>query len=139
MKKIVFLAVFLVLIYGGYRYIQAVIHFERLSSSIDLIISQPQYYSVKSMKDFIVTKAAKLKITLSEEDVEITVRDTDRTSLGERFIKRPGIKVENKLLTIRFNYPVKIYGISRTFYYNINKVFTSKTSMVVPDIEESIH
>lgn len=139
MKKIVFLSVFLVLIYGGYKYIQDGIHFEKLSSRIDLIISQPQSYSMKSMKEFVVAEAAKLEIPLSGEDVEITVKDTERRSLGERFIERPGIEVESKLLSIRFNYPVKIYGISRTLSYNMEKVFTSKASMVVPDIAEPNH
>jgi hypothetical protein len=58
--------------------------------------------------------------------------------LGERFIARPGIISESKLLIVSFSYPVKILGIAKDFTYNIEKVFTSKTSLVIPYDEELI-
>ncbi len=136
MKKIIFFVLLLVLIHGGYRYIQAAINFERLTDRIKLIISDPQSHSVKSMKKFIAAEAAKLGTPLAEEDIQITVTDTERASLAEKLIETPTIQVESKLLTIRFRCPVKIYGFTKVFSYDVEKVFTSKASLVVPYIEE---
>ena len=138
MKKIVFFTILTVLLYGGYRYIEAVIHFEKLSNKIDIIISEPQSKSLESMEEALLAEAAKLEIPLSPNDIEITVRDTDKKGLGEIFIARPEIEAESKLLIVSFSYPVKILGIAKYFTYNIEKVFTSKTSLVVPYDEELI-
>jgi hypothetical protein len=124
------------LLYGGYSYIEAVIRFEKLSNKIDIIISEPQSKSLESMEEALLAVAAKLKIPLSHNDIEITVRDTDKKGLGEIFIARPNIEAESKLLIVSFSYPVKILGIARDFTYNIEKVFTSKTSLVIPYDEE---
>ena len=136
MKKIVYSTIFLVLLYGGYSYIEAVIRFEKLSNKIDIIISEPQSKSLESMEEALLAVAAKLEIPLSHNDIEITVRDTDKKGLGEIFIARPKIEAESKLLIVSFSYPVKILGIAKDFTYNIEKVFTSKTSLVIPYDEE---
>ncbi len=136
MKKIVLFTIFLVLLYGGYSYIEAVISFGKLSNKIDIIISEPQSKSLESMEEALLAEAAKLEIPLSHNEIEITVRDTDKKGIGEIFIARPEIEAESKLLVVSFSYPVKILGIAKDFTYNIEKVFTSKTSLVVPYDEE---
>ncbi len=136
MKKIVFLIIVLILFYSGYSYIEAVISFGKLSNKIDIIISEPQSKSLESMEEALLAESAKLEIPLSHNDIEITVRDTDKKGIGEIFIARPEIEAESKLLVVSFSYPVKILGIAKDFTYNIEKVFTSKTSLVVPYDEE---
>ncbi len=129
MKKIIYLAIFLLLIYGGYQYVRAYIDFNTLCGRIDFIVSEPKSHSPDSIVKFILAEAAKLEIPLSEEDVEVTIEKTDRASLGEALIERPGIAVESKLLSIRFQYPVEIAGMTKIFTYDIEKVFTSKASL----------
>ncbi len=136
MKKIVFFIIFSVLLYGGYRYIEALIRFEKFSNKIDLIISEPQSKSLESMEEALLVEAAKLEIPLFTNNLKITVRDTEKKGIGEIFIARPGIKAESKLLIVSFSYSTKILGIAKEFTYNIEKVFTSKTSLVVPYDEE---
>jgi len=131
MKKTICLAIFLVLVYAGYQYLQASINFSRLSGRIDVIISDPQSFSIDSMREYILAEAAKQEISLASEDIEIAVRNTDKSSLGEKLIERPGIAVESKVLVIHFDYPVRIPGMSKTFSYDVEKVFTAKTS--IPD------
>jgi hypothetical protein len=132
MRKIIYFAIFLVFIYGGYRYTLAYLNFNRLSSRIDQIISEPQAHTIESMKEYILDEAAKLEITLPVEEIDIEIRETDRASLGETLLERPGIDVESKLLSIQFSYQVEICGISRTYTYDIEKAFTSKTFLVNP-------
>jgi hypothetical protein len=128
-KKIIYLAIFLLLIYGGYQYVRAYLQFNKLCGRIDLIVSEPQSHSPDSIVRFILAEAAKLEIPLSEEEVEVTIEKTDRASLGQALVERPGIDVESKILAIRFHYPAEIVGITKTFTYDTEKVFTSKASL----------
>jgi hypothetical protein len=131
-KKLIFVVICLLLVYGGYQYVQAYLDFNKLSARIDLIISDPKSHTLDSMEEFILTEAANLGIHIAEEDVEISIRETDRASLGQIMIEREGISVESKLLVIHFSYPVEIYGITKIISYDIEKVFTSKASLLNP-------
>ncbi len=136
MKKIFWLAILSILAYGGYRYTRAYLDFVELAGRMDPIISEPQSYSPASMRKFILEEAAKLQIPLSAEDIEISIGETDRESLGETLLERPGISVESKRLEIHFKYPVEILGFTRTFSYDLEKRFTSRASLEVPHMEE---
>ncbi|MFQ5900878.1 MAG: hypothetical protein ACE5IH_04915 [Thermodesulfobacteriota bacterium] len=134
MKKLILLAIIGILLFGGYRYISAVIDFEGFSNRIDLILNEPQSKSVDSMKNAILREAKEREIPLSMEGIAMTIEDTERRSFGERLVERPEIEVESKLLILRLSYAVKIYGISKTFSYNVDKVFTSKASLKLPPV-----
>jgi len=129
MKKILCLAIFVVLLYTGFQYLQAFRQFSNLSSRVDLIVSDPRSYTPETMRKFVVSEASELEIPLSKSDIEIAIKRTDRKSLAQTRVERPGIEMESKLLLIHFHYPVEICGITRTFSYTREKVFTSKASL----------
>jgi len=131
-KKLIYVVICLLLVYGGYQYVQAYLEFNKLSARIDLISSDPKSHTLDSMEQFILTEASKLGIHLAEEDVEISIRETDRASLGQIMVEGEGISVESKLLVIHFSYLVEIYGVKKMFSYDIEKVFTSKASILNP-------
>jgi hypothetical protein len=132
MKKIIYPAIAFLLVYGGYRYVRAYFDFHSLRSQVDLLISEPQFHTESTLRTQILAKATELGIPLSEEDIEVSIGETDRASLGELLIERPGIEVESKLLTVRFRYPVQIVGLTKAFSYEIEKPFTAKTTLVKP-------
>jgi hypothetical protein len=138
MKKIVFFIIFLALLYGGYIYLDAVIRFEKLSNRIDLIISEPQSKSIESLKKAFIREAATLNIPLSHDELEIIVTETEKRAIGEMFVERPGIDAESKLLIVRFSHPIEIFGIRKDLSFREERVFTSHTTLAIPNHEDFI-
>lgn len=133
MKKLFLLATFGVVILGGYPYVRARAEFERLRARIEPVLSEPQFETTDSIKARILREAEVMGVPLTPEGVQVVIRDTDRKSLGETMLERPGIEVESKLLIVYVRYPVELWGFRRTFAIDIERPFTARAAIVNPN------
>ena len=130
MKKIVVLAVFLILGWLGFSFFSAYWARAQFTEEVDSLLQSPRDLSEGSLTPLILNKAGQFGITVDPQDVQIRIAAADPETTTSRLIEKRGLTAEVRILTLHMRYGQSTLGISRSYTLDRKRIFTAQA--VIP-------
>ena len=134
-QKLVFLSALLVLAYGGYEYLRAVVDHAKLEEAVNLLFESPQAMTPAQLQESFEKSAEGVGIRVPAEQIHLSLEDTGEKSQTGKLIEPSGMLIQSKLLTLDASYSRRILGFPKWFSIHRRKVFTYRVEqpMTIPD------
>ena len=134
-QKLVMAAAFLLLAYGAYAYLRAVVDHARLEEAVNLLFESPQSTAPARLQEDFEKSAEGLGIRIPPEQIHLSLEDTREKSQAGKIIEPSGMLIQSKLLTLDASYSRRILGFPKWFSIHRRKVLTYRVEqpMTIPD------
>jgi len=125
-KKILLVLLIGIVVHAGYQVVKSYEISERFSDDLDTLMLMVRSQTEESFKQQVIARAEKSGIQLTPDQVSVRIEDTAASSFGSRVLGSTGAAVQNKQITLDFQYQIPIYGIPLTHSVHRTKVFAAE-------------
>lgn len=125
-KKILLVLLVGIVIHAGYQFLKSFQISEGFSDDLDTLMLMVSSQTEESFKQQVIARAKKNGIQLTPDQVSVRIEDTTASSLGSRVLGGTGAAVQNKQITLDFEYQIPIYGTPLTHSVHRTKVFAAE-------------
>jgi hypothetical protein len=135
-KKIFLILLIGVAVHAGYQFLKSYEISERFSDDLDTLMLGVSSQTEESFKRQVIQRAEREGIRLAPEEVSVRIEDTTESSLASRVLSGTGAAVQNKKITLDFDYQIPIDGfpLSRSVYRT--KVFAAQIGSPASEQDE---
>ena len=127
-KKILLVLLIGIAVHAAYQYLKSFEISEGLSDDLDTLMLTVRGQTEESFKQQVIAHAERRGIRLTPEEVSVRIEDTTASSFGSRVLSGTGAAVQNKRITLDFQYQIVIDGIPLTYSVHRAKVFAAQIS-----------
>ena len=137
-KKILLVLLIGIAVHAAYQYLKSFEISEGLSDDLDTLMLTVRGQTEESFKQQVIAYAERRGIRLTPDEVSVRIEDTTASSFGSRVLSGTGAAVQNKQITLDFEYQIPIYGIPLTHSVHRTKVFAAEIRSPAAVQEEQI-
>ncbi len=137
MKKIVFIALFLILGWIGFSYATAAWTREQFIQEVDSLLESPRDLTEALLIPLILNKAQPFGLSLRPEDVRVRFASSDRETTTSKLIENKGFKAEVQTLSLHIEYGQTVLGTSHLYTLDRERIFTAQISPLSQPTGES--
>ena len=128
MKKLIVLAVLLVIGTWTYEYIAAGIRYARLDNAVIMVLETAPNSPPDQIRETVLRDAARIGVPLNPESVAVTIEETNAQGLAGKMLSGAGMRVTSKVAKLRLSYEESILGFSRSFSMGRQHTYTAQAA-----------
>lgn len=125
MKKVVVIALVVLLGWLGVSYISAAWTREQFTEEIDSLLQSPRDLSKSNLIPLILNKARQFGMKLRPEDIRMTITSADRETTTSRLFENKGFKTDVRTLSLHIRYEQPYLGSSGIHTLDRERTFTA--------------
>ena len=132
MKKIIFIALFVVLGWLGFSYISAAWTRGQFTREVESLLESPRDLTESSLVPLILNKAQQFGMELRPEDIQIQIGPSNQETTTSNLLQNKGFRVEVRRLTLQFEYGQPLLGSIQRYTFYRDRTFASKAAPPTP-------